>query len=95
MITITDAKYKSNYTIELTFSNGETGSVDLEDTIKNDYRQIFQPLRNIDFFKSFKLELDTVVWENEADFAPEFLFYKTFKDNSVYQDLFKKWGYIS
>jgi len=47
--------------------------VDLENTIFNDTRKIFQPLRDLDYFKSFKLRLNTITWDNEADFAPEFL----------------------
>ncbi|PIV32867.1 MAG: hypothetical protein COS34_10690 [Lysobacterales bacterium CG02_land_8_20_14_3_00_62_12] len=37
--------------------------------------EVFEPLRNAEYFKSFRLhpELLTVVWPNGADFAPEFL----------------------
>ena len=36
---------------------------------------MFEPLRDIKEFKSFRLdpELETIVWKNGADFAPEFL----------------------
>lgn len=37
-------------------------------------RKIFEPLKEINYFKNFELKLNTIVWENEADFAPEFLF---------------------
>ena len=36
-------------------------------------RLIFQPLKDVSYFKTFTLRLNTIVWENEADFAPEFL----------------------
>jgi hypothetical protein len=37
--------------------------------------EVFEPLRDVEYFKTFKLhpELRTVVWPNGADFAPEFL----------------------
>ncbi len=33
-------------------------------------------LKDISYFKSFKVnrDIDTVVWPNEADFSPEFLY---------------------
>ena len=36
---------------------------------------MFAPLRDIERFKAFRVdpELETIVWERGADFAPEFL----------------------
>ena len=67
------AEYKGGYKVFLTFSNGESVLTDLEDTIKNDSRKIFIPLRDIEYFMTFKVRLNTITWDNEADFAPEFL----------------------
>jgi len=49
--------------------------VDLENDL---WGTVFEPLKNIDRFKKFTVskELGTIVWENEADFAPEFLLEK-------------------
>ena len=37
---------------------------------------MFEPLKDIAYFKSFRVneDLDTVVWENGADFSPDFLY---------------------
>lgn len=66
------AKYKSGYQIWLRFNDGAEGLVDLGDEL---YGPMFKPLRDKKKFKSFRLdaELATLVWENGADFAPEFL----------------------
>jgi len=64
---------KVGYQVFLTFNNGESVVVDLENAIFNDTRKIFQPLRDLDYFKSFKIRFNTITWDNEADFAPEFL----------------------
>ncbi len=40
----------------------------------NESRSIFQPLQKQEYFKSFAVKLNTIYWENEADFAPEFLY---------------------
>ena len=72
---ITDAKYIKDYTVYLSFSDGSDGEVDLEPELEG---EIFQPLKDISYFKDFSLnqELHTVVWPNGADFAPEFLYEK-------------------
>jgi hypothetical protein len=74
MIWVSKAKYESDYRVHIEFNDGRTGIVDLGDTILNDQRRIFRPLRDPDYFKRFKVAMDTLVWENEADFAPEFLY---------------------
>jgi hypothetical protein len=37
--------------------------------------EIFQPLKNVEYFKKVKVntDIDTICWDNGADFAPEFL----------------------
>ena len=74
MLWITKAIYCQDYKIDLYFSNGEAGIVDLRDIILQDKRPIFQELRDVERFKQFKVDMDTVVWENGLDLAPEFLY---------------------
>ncbi len=66
-------KYVDHYRLYLEFDNGVKGIVNLEKALWGD---VFSPLKeNIDLFKTAHLDpiLNTVVWENGADFAPEFL----------------------
>ena len=69
-IHVTSAKYIENYKVWLSFNDGAQGEVDLSTEL---YGEVFEPLKDIDFFKSFKLEGHTLSWKNGADFAPEFL----------------------
>ena len=64
------AKYIDNYKIWLSFNDGSQGEIDLASEL---YGEIFEPLKDVTFFKSFTLEGHTLSWENGADFAPEFL----------------------
>jgi len=73
ILNVVSADYKVGYKVFLTFTNGESFLTDLEDTIFSDSRKIFLPLRDIEYFKSLKIKLNTITWDNEADFAPEFL----------------------
>lgn len=69
---IADAKYVDGYRIWIRFNTGEEGLVDLSDELQG---EMFEPLRNVETFRKFKVdqELETVVWDNGADLAPEFL----------------------
>ncbi len=72
---VKEAKYLHDYVIWLRFNDGAEGMVDLKDEL---YGEVFEPLKDIDRFKSFKVDpdLETIVWDNEADLAPEFLYVK-------------------
>ena len=67
------ANYLSGYSLSLTFEDGGKKVVDLKPYIEG---EIFEPLKNIDYFKTFKVnpELDTIVWDNGADLSPDFLY---------------------
>ncbi len=73
LLNVIHAEYKGGYKIYLSFNNGQSFLVDLKDTIFNDSRKIFDSLRDISYFRKFEVRLNTITWENEADFAPEFL----------------------
>jgi hypothetical protein len=71
LIHVTDARHVADYTLWLRFNDGTEGEVDLQDELEG---EVFEPLRDPEFFKSFAVALDTVTWPNGADFAPEFLY---------------------
>ena len=73
ILNVISAEYKGAYKVFLSFNNGESFLVDLEETIFNDHRKIFELLRDPQYFKNFQIRMNTITWENEADFAPEFL----------------------
>lgn len=69
-IDVNDAKYIEGYRVWLSFNDGAKGEIDLSSELDG---EIFEPLKDIPFFKSFTLEGHTLSWSNGADFAPEFL----------------------
>jgi len=66
-------EYLRGHTLHMRFSDGMEGDIDLANELDG---EVFLPLRDIEYFKQFRLdpELHTVVWPNGADFAPEFLY---------------------
>ncbi|MGE5341091.1 MAG: DUF2442 domain-containing protein [Candidatus Omnitrophota bacterium] len=67
------AKYIRDYKVFLKFNDGYELIIDLENTLLNEKRKIFKPLLDKEYFRNFSVRLNTICWENEADFAPEFL----------------------
>jgi hypothetical protein len=74
MILVNDASYVSDYKISVIFNNNTNKIIDLYDTIKSDHREIFHELMDKEKFKDFTIAMDTVVWKNGLDIAPEFLY---------------------
>jgi hypothetical protein len=73
MIFLTNARHVGGYKIEATFNTGEVLIVDLKDQLK---QGVLEQLKDPVVFAAmrFDAEADTVVWDNGADFAPEFLY---------------------
>lgn len=69
-IEVVKAEYVDDYRIKLWFNNNVTKVVDLKSSLKG---LVFEPLRDLDYFKKFSVKYNTVEWENGADFAPEYL----------------------
>ena len=79
LVKVVEAIYVKNFIINLSLSinnndqiNTITKSVDLKKYLENKKNSgIFAPLRDINYFKNFKLNANTIEWENGADIAPE------------------------
>jgi hypothetical protein len=73
--TVTDARVLDGYRIELTFSDGLRGVVDLAARIIGRHG-VFAPLGDPQFFRRVAVhpELGTIVWPNGADFCPDLLY---------------------
>jgi len=93
MLSVKNAEYKDDYKIEIEFNDNKIGLVDLKDFIENGKIKPFQKLKDKDKFKKFKVDY-TIKWNNELDLAPEYLYFKAFKDDILLKEKFKNWGYI-
>ncbi|MFA5454233.1 MAG: DUF2442 domain-containing protein [Sulfurimonas sp.] len=77
MIWVEDAKYIDNFSLFVKFNDGKEAVIDMEDYIKSKQENtIFAPLKELDNFKTVTLnkDIDTIVWANGADIAPERLY---------------------
>ncbi len=72
--TVVEARVVDAYRVELRFSDGVQGVVDLARRILG-REGVFRPLEDPQFFRQVRVdpELGTIVWPNEADFCPDLL----------------------
>ncbi len=63
----------TGFELSLEFSNGSVKRVDLSNEL---YGEVFEPLKDAQFFNRVQVnpETGTIEWPNGADFAPEFLY---------------------
>jgi hypothetical protein len=70
---VVDVIYLEDYKLRLEFNDGVVQDVDLKGEL---YGEVFEPLKDVEFFKQVAVNSDTntIEWPNGADFAPEFLY---------------------
>lgn len=89
---ITEARHLHDYVVEVVFNNGRRGQADLSDALRG---TMFSPLRDVALFSALRVdpELETIIWPNGADLAPEYVYFQAFKDVPDLQAQFRAWGY--
>jgi hypothetical protein len=73
---VKNATYLKNYEILIVFDNQKVKIVDLYKALDGFCGEIFKPLKNIDYFKTFKISdgIATLEWDNGADISPDYLY---------------------
>lgn len=63
---VKDVTYVSGYKLLVTFEDGTVKLVDMGPDLDG---EIFEPLKNIDYFKTVHVnqDIDTIVWDNDSD----------------------------
>ena len=77
MVWVLDAHHIDEFDIYVKFNDGKEGVINLEAYMNNKQdHSIFGLLKEKEHFKKmrFDQDLDTVVWDNGADIAPETLY---------------------
>lgn len=65
------AEYRGGYRIHVTFDDKTEKTIDFRRWLKG---PIFEPLKDLKYFRRFFLDGWTVAWPNGADIAPETLY---------------------
>ncbi|MGA7992552.1 MAG: DUF2442 domain-containing protein [Thermoanaerobaculia bacterium] len=68
---VTDARHIADYRLEVTFADGTQKAIHFSQWLKG---PVFEPLKDVSYFKQFIVDGWTVSWPNGADIAPEALY---------------------
>ena len=70
---VRSAEHISDYKVKLVF---EDGSVRIADLASHLDGEIFEPLKDVDYFRTVRVnpDIDTIVWDNGADMSADFLY---------------------
>jgi hypothetical protein len=74
MVHVINAELKNEYNVYVEFNNGKKGTINFKDILEKDHRKIIRELLNKELFKTLKVNLNTLCWDNEVDFAPDYLY---------------------
>lgn len=77
---VISVEYRAGYIYTITFDDGSEGNVDFSPYL--DRGPVFEPLRDVEFFKKARIEGGTLAWPNGADIAPETLYEKVVQNGS-------------
>ena len=82
MVWVVNAELRDKYNVFVKFNDGLTGIIDFKEKLENDHRPIIKDLLDYNIFKTVKVDMDTLCWDNGVDFAPEYL-YELIKEQEV------------
>jgi hypothetical protein len=68
---VVNAEYRGGYRIRITFDDNTEKTIDFGPWLCG---PVFEPLKDLDYFRRFFLDGWTVAWPNGADIAPEALY---------------------
>lgn len=69
---LVEAEPLDGYMVHLRFADGLAADVDLSYLLN--FGGVFEPLRDVAFFRKLAIDGPTIAWPNEADIAPETLY---------------------
>lgn len=84
---VKEIEYKGGFVYWIVFDDGNSGEVDFSDYIGRG--PVFEPLQDMSFFRKARIEGGTISWPNGADIAPETLYDKITRQQSVEADRLK------
>lgn len=71
LVSVSAVEAREDYTMLLTFSNGERRVYDASPLLS---KSVFAPLQALPFFLAARADGGTVVWNEDVDIAPEHLY---------------------
>ncbi|MEI8366512.1 MAG: DUF2442 domain-containing protein [Parachlamydiaceae bacterium] len=70
---VKQVEYLNEYRLKLLFNDGKSKVIDFEARLKN-AKNMFLPLKDVNYFKKVKSDGTTLVWPNGLDLCPDVLY---------------------
>ena len=71
--TVKKVEYLNGYKLRLMFNDGKAKVVDFEARLQN-AKNMFLPLKDVEYFKKVKSDGTTLIWPNGLDLCPDVLY---------------------
>jgi hypothetical protein len=68
---VVSAAAKDDFTLILKFDDGTVRAFDAKPYLENG---VFKELKDLNYFKNFRIAFGTIQWKNEQDFSPDTLY---------------------
>ena len=76
LIDVIKVEALENYKLKLTFENGKIKMFDMREYLE---LPVFEKLKNIEEFKTARIDFGTVVWDEKTDMAPDELYANSYE----------------
>ena len=76
---VASIEYRKGHVFHIAFDDGSAAEVDFKEYVGKG--PVFEPLRDLDYFRQARIECGTIAWPNGADIAPETLYEKVERAN--------------
>jgi len=74
MLHVIYTEIKKDFEVYVEFNDGMKGTIDFKIVLEKDHREIIRELLNKELFKTVKVNFNTLCWDNEVDFSPDYLY---------------------
>ena len=71
---VVEARYAGGYRIWLRFDDGVEGEIEFADELQKPCGPVKEPLKDVEYFKQFHIDFDTLAWPSGYDICPDVLY---------------------
>ena len=71
---VINAELRGDYSVFIEFNDGTSGTLDFKNSFEHDQREFVRDLLDKNLFKTVRVDLNTLCWDNDMDICPDVLY---------------------